>query len=194
MGWGAQKVYCGLPAKIRQPPEPHPPTPPTAPSTHHQVTTRKAAAIAASPDLAARVGGAGCINVGACGQVRAGLVTCPLPRPTLRCSPPPFPPIPLPPAAGTVSGPRYALLPLDLRAPGALASSLAATPGFDPAAPTLVLAECVLVYLPPAASAAVVADLGRLLPEAAMAVYEQARDEGACMGRAGHPLGTAQEA
>lgn len=40
-------------------------------------------------------------------------------------------------------------------------------------APTLVLAECVLVYLDAAEAAAVVAALGSLLPNAVFAVYEQ---------------------
>lgn len=39
--------------------------------------------------------------------------------------------------------------------------------------PTLVIAECVLVYLDAAKSAAVVAALGELLPNAVMVVYEQ---------------------
>lgn len=40
-------------------------------------------------------------------------------------------------------------------------------------APTLVVAECVLVYLDAAESAAVVAALGELLPNAVFVVYEQ---------------------
>lgn len=40
-------------------------------------------------------------------------------------------------------------------------------------APTLVLAECVLVYLDAAEAAGVVAALGSLLPNAVFAVYEQ---------------------
>ena len=40
-------------------------------------------------------------------------------------------------------------------------------------APTLVLAECVLVYLDAAEAAGVVAALGSLLPNAIFAVYEQ---------------------
>jgi len=40
-------------------------------------------------------------------------------------------------------------------------------------APTLVVAECVLVYLDAAESAAVVAALGALLPNAVFVVYEQ---------------------
>jgi tRNA wybutosine-synthesizing protein 4 len=42
----------------------------------------------------------------------------------------------------------YCLLPADLREPCQLAAALDAA-GLDPAVPTLVLSECVLVYLPP---------------------------------------------
>ena len=42
----------------------------------------------------------------------------------------------------------YCLLPADLRDPRQLAAALDAA-GLDPEAPTLVLSECVLVYLPP---------------------------------------------
>ncbi len=43
---------------------------------------------------------------------------------------------------------RYSLLPADLREPGQLAAALQAA-GLDPAAPTYVLSECVLVYMQP---------------------------------------------
>lgn len=42
----------------------------------------------------------------------------------------------------------YCLLPADLREPGQLAAALEAA-GLDPAAPTYVLSECVLVYMQP---------------------------------------------
>ena len=69
---------------------------------------------------------------------------------------------------------RYCLLPADLREPGSLATALERA-GMDPAAPTLVVSECVLVYLKPQQSAEVVRWLGQHLQCAAMAVYEQAR-------------------
>lgn len=43
---------------------------------------------------------------------------------------------------------RYCLLPADLRDIAQLAAALEAA-GLDPEAPTLVLSECVLVYLQP---------------------------------------------
>ena len=49
---------------------------------------------------------------------------------------------------GRVLTDRYCLLPVDLREPGQLAAALEAA-GLDPAAPTYVLSECVLVYLQP---------------------------------------------
>ena len=47
--------------------------------------------------------------------------------------------------------------------------------GLRPQDPTLVLAECVLVYMEPQHSAALVAALGQLLSTAALVIYEQAR-------------------
>ncbi len=44
--------------------------------------------------------------------------------------------------------PRYCLLPVDLRDTSQLAAALQEA-GLDPAAPTYVLSECVLVYLHP---------------------------------------------
>lgn len=43
---------------------------------------------------------------------------------------------------------RYCLLPIDLREPSQLEAALEEA-GLDPAAPTYVLSECVLVYLQP---------------------------------------------
>jgi O-methyltransferase involved in polyketide biosynthesis len=43
----------------------------------------------------------------------------------------------------------YHLLPLDLRDPQALSSALASIPSLSKRRPTLWLAECLLVYLPP---------------------------------------------
>ena len=47
-------------------------------------------------------------------------------------------------------------------------------------APTLVLAECVLVYLDAGEAAAVVAALGSLLPNAVFLVYEQVLAQSVC--------------
>jgi len=51
-------------------------------------------------------------------------------------------------AAGTVASARYALQPADLRHPAQVAAAVSAA-GLDPAKPTLVLLECVMVYLEP---------------------------------------------
>ena len=50
--------------------------------------------------------------------------------------------------------------------------------------PTYILSECVLVYMDPVDSAAVVRWLGSTFSCAAMAVYEQVRDSGAWIGKA----------
>ena len=66
----------------------------------------------------------------------------------------------------------YQLRAADLRDVSALEAALADA-GWRPAEPTLVLAECVLVYLPPEAAAAVVALFGGAPGGGALAVYEQ---------------------
>lgn len=69
----------------------------------------------------------------------------------------------------------YSLLPGDLKDTRACQAALEAA-GFDPARPTYVLAECVLVYMEPEDSASVVRWLGQWLPTAAFVVYEQVRE------------------
>ena len=61
---------------------------------------------------------------------------------------------------------------MDLRDLGALQASLE-TAGFQPTIPTYVLAECVLVYMEPHESAALLKHLGQQLPSAVCVVYEQ---------------------
>ena len=73
---------------------------------------------------------------------------------------------------GRIVADAYSLLPGDLRNTRACQAALEAA-GFDPACPTYVLAECVLVYMEPGDSAAVVRWLGHWLPTAAFVVYEQ---------------------
>ena len=63
-------------------------------------------------------------------------------------APAPAPPARAPAEEGRVLTPRYRLLPADLRDPPQLEAALEAA-GLDPAAPTFVLSECVLVYLQP---------------------------------------------
>lgn len=74
--------------------------------------------------------------------------------------------------AGRVTSPAYRLLPADLRRIHSLEEALEGG-GFDFGAPTLVLCECVLVYMEAEESAALVRWLGDRLRCAAMAVYEQ---------------------
>ena len=73
---------------------------------------------------------------------------------------------------GRITAGAYSLLPGDLRDTRACQAALEAA-GFDPACPTYVLAECVLVYMEPEDSASVVRWLGHWLPTAAFVVYEQ---------------------
>lgn len=75
---------------------------------------------------------------------------------------------------GRVVSDRYCLLPADLRSLPALEAALAAA-AFDCSAPTFVLSECVLVYMEPGESSALVRWLASHLPTAALAVYEQIR-------------------
>ncbi|PRW45066.1 tRNA wybutosine-synthesizing 4 [Chlorella sorokiniana] len=76
------------------------------------------------------------------------------------------------PEEGRIVTDSYCLLPVDLREPGQLAAALEAA-GLDPAAPTYVLSECVLVYMRPQHSREVVRWLAEHLHCAAMVVYEQ---------------------
>jgi tRNA wybutosine-synthesizing protein 4 len=76
---------------------------------------------------------------------------------------------------GRIVSEAYSLLPGDLKDTRACQAVLEAT-GFDPACPTYVLAECVLVYMEPEDSASVVRWLGQWLPTAAFVVYEQVRE------------------
>ena len=73
---------------------------------------------------------------------------------------------------GRIVAEAYSLLPGDLRDTKACQAALEAAQ-FDPACPTYVLAECVLVYMEPEDSASVVSWLGHWLCAAAFVVYEQ---------------------
>ena len=77
-----------------------------------------------------------------------------------------------PAAGGHVLTQQYALLPADLREVADLEAALKEA-GFRPDLMTLVIAECVLVYMPPKDSQRLVSRLGELLPTAAFVVYEQ---------------------
>lgn len=66
----------------------------------------------------------------------------------------------------------YHIVPCDLRDLGALQRALHAA-SWDPLAPTYVLCECVLVYMEPQYSAALVRWFGERCPRAVGVVYEQ---------------------
>ena len=121
------------------------------------VVARKAAIIQRTPALAAAVG------------LSLPPPQPPPPRGTLRPSPPP---------PSRLTTPWYALMPADLRDVASVTSALTGA-GIDWTATTLVLAECVLVYLPPAAVTALVAELGRSFTDAAALVFEQVRPDDA---------------
>ncbi len=73
---------------------------------------------------------------------------------------------------GKILTENYSLLPVDLRDLKALQTSLESA-GFQPTIPTYVLAECVLVYMEPHESAALLRHLGQQLSSAVCVVYEQ---------------------
>ncbi|KAL4857786.1 Leucine carboxyl methyltransferase 1 [Chlorella vulgaris] len=79
---------------------------------------------------------------------------------------------------GRVLTERYCLLPVDLRDLEQLEAALQEA-GLDPAAPTYILSECVLVYLQPQHSQQLVRWLAEHLQCAAMAVYEQIQPDDA---------------
>lgn len=65
----------------------------------------------------------------------------------------------------------YRLLAVDLNSVAELEAALASV-GWDPQQPTLVLAECVLVYMVPSASAALLSLFGRRCARAVLVAYE----------------------
>lgn len=73
---------------------------------------------------------------------------------------------------GQIVTDSYCLLPVDLRNLSGLQETLKSA-GFDPGLPTYVLSECVLVYMEPQESAALLRHLGQSLPSAVCVVYEQ---------------------
>eukprot|EP00897_Mesotaenium_endlicherianum_P009451 jgi/Mesen1/8534/ME000484S07926 len=70
-----------------------------------------------------------------------------------------------------VSG-KYAVVPADLRDTAALDAALSRA-GLDPSIPTLILAECVLIYMDPASSRQLVKWAAQKFPTSAFAIYEQ---------------------
>ncbi|GIL80746.1 hypothetical protein Vretimale_9150 [Volvox reticuliferus] len=80
--------------------------------------------------------------------------------------------------SGTVYSPQYCLQAVDLRNLDALAAAVREA-GWDVRLPTYILSECVLVYMEPSDSAAVVHWAAQTFPNAVMAIYEQIRPDDA---------------
>lgn len=78
--------------------------------------------------------------------------------------------------AAEVLSSHYCLLPVDLRDTRALAAAVERA-GFSTRNPTYVLSECVLVYMEPQQTAAVVRWAGSTFSNAVMAVYEQIKPD-----------------
>ena len=76
------------------------------------------------------------------------------------------------PGQGKVVSAEYVLLPGDLREVDEVMRDLEGV-GFRSELPTLIIAECVLVYMPPDTAQRLVSELGQRLPTAAFLVYEQ---------------------
>lgn len=81
-------------------------------------------------------------------------------------------------SSGCVSSARYALQPADLRQPAQVAAAVAAA-GLDPAKPTLVLLECVLVYLEPESAAGLLGWAARAFPTSCVLSYDPTRPDDA---------------
>lgn len=75
---------------------------------------------------------------------------------------------------GEIHGPVYHLLTADLRDVSSLQSALTAA-GIQPSRPTLLLSECVLVYLEPEESCAIIAWAARAFSRSVFVTYEQIR-------------------
>lgn len=77
-------------------------------------------------------------------------------------------------AGASIAGPGYRLVTADLRDIAAMQAALRGA-GLDPTAPTLLLSECVLVYLEPEDSCAIIAWAAQALERAVFVTYEQIR-------------------
>ena len=155
-----RRAFVHLPAAVPMPCRP-------APATEHwQVTTRKAAIIAAKPQLQQQLGAPAAL-AGATHALPSHTLASRIQARSHRGA-----------AGGSrVHTDRYCLLPGDLREAAAVLAALQQA-GLDASAPTLVLAECVLVYMEPEHSRSLLAALGALLATAAIVTYEQARGAG----------------
>lgn len=122
------------------------------------VTRRKVAAIQATPQLSQLLDAEACFDPG----MRCKPWYFVLSLSTCVCST----------ATGALHSRGYHVVPCDLRDLGALEEALSSA-SWDPLAPTYVLSECVLVYMEPAHSAALVRWFGERCPRAVGVVYEQ---------------------
>jgi len=77
------------------------------------------------------------------------------------------------PQKGTIHAKGYSLVPADIRDAAMVERAVFGDAGLDRSLPTLVLSECVLVYLPPKESAAIVGWVASAFEAAAMVIYEQ---------------------
>lgn len=77
-----------------------------------------------------------------------------------------------------VKSSQYCLCPGDLRDPAAMQAALE-DHKIDPTVPTYVLFECVLVYMEPEESSALLAHLSSWLQQAMVVIYEQIRPDDA---------------
>lgn len=76
------------------------------------------------------------------------------------------------PLPATIHTAWYSLLSADLRSPDSVTAALTAA-GIDGAHPTLILAECVFIYLPPSSASALTSRLASFFTDAAMLLFEQ---------------------
>ena len=79
---------------------------------------------------------------------------------------------------GALRSTHYALVPCDLRETTALDAALRAA-GMDPTAPTFLLSECVMIYMPAENSRAILEWASRSFPRLAAVLYENIRPDDA---------------
>lgn len=93
---------------------------------------------------------------------------------------------PLPSTLPQIVTPHYCNFPVDLRDTAALDAAIGRA-GLDPTAMTFILSECVMVYMEPRDSSALIAWLAKRFSNAVLVVYEQVwgRSDGVVFGPSG---------